>query len=100
MALEVVNDWLKIIKNSVDSARIAPGIGVRRLKNGRPSAVTLEPTGEVEINGKQVFNATLLHEGGVIDGGEVVSDIPLNDEELLYIQQRNKEAIQKYKSLI
>ncbi len=99
MALEVVIDWIKVIGDSADSARIAPGIGVRKLENGRPSVVTFEPTGE-EIDGKQVFSAKLVHEGGNVDGGEVVSDIPLNSEELLDIKERNKKATQKYKSLI
>lgn len=100
MALEVVNDWLKIISDSAGRARIASGVGVRKLENGKPSVVTLEPTGEVRGNGKQIFKATLRHEGGVIDGGEVFSDIPLSNEELLAIQKRNKVAIQRYESLI
>lgn len=99
MALEVIKDWLKITNDSADSARIASGIGVRNLENGRPSVVTLEPTG-AKIDGKQVFSAKLVHEGGDVDGGEVVSDTPLNSEELLDIDQRNKKAVQKYESLI
>ncbi len=95
----VIEDWLKIISGSADSARIASGMGVRRLKNGKPSVVTLEPTGE-ERGDKPVFKATLKHKGGVVDGGELVSDIPLDNEQIQDIKKKNKAAVKKYESLM
>lgn len=94
----LIVDWKKIIKKNTNSARVVGGIGVARLKNGKPSVATLEPTGEVR-NGRQVFKATLQHQGGIVSGGELVSDIPLSKEQLQDIQEKNRTAVEKYVSL-